>query len=66
MHNTTANVTTMHDGRRRLEAHFPNIPEDTRYHATSKVHYTERSTQHSNQVNTSEYQYYYSNRYYLL
>ena len=55
MYNTTANITPLPDGRRRLVAHFPNIPEDTQYHATSKVHYTERSTQHSNQVNTSEY-----------
>ena len=55
MYNTTANTTPLPDGRSRLIAHFPNSPEDTHYRATSKVLYTERSTQHSNQVNTSEY-----------
>ena len=53
MYNTTANITSLPD--RRLVAHFHNIPEDTYYHASSKVHYTQRSTQHSNEVNTSEY-----------
>ena len=57
IYSTTANITPLPDGRRRLVAHFPNIPEDTQYRAISEVHYTERSTctQHSNQVNTSEY-----------
>ena len=63
MHNTTANITALPDGRRRLVAHFPNIPEDTLYYATSKVHYTEQRTQRSNQVNTSEYQCYNYYRY---
>ena len=52
-HNTTANITTLSNGRRRLVAYFSNLPENRQYQATSKVHYNQ-ITLYSNQVNTSE------------
>ena len=52
-HNTTANITTLSDGRRRLVAYFSNLPENRQYQATSRVHYNQ-ITLHSNKVQTSE------------
>ena len=52
-HNTTANITTLSDGRRRLVAYFSYLPENRIYQATSSVHY-DQITLHSNKVRTSE------------
>ena len=56
MYNTTANITTLSDGRMRLVALFNDVPEDKHYQATSKVHY-DQFIQHSIPTETSEYQY---------
>ena len=54
MYNTTATITTLSDGRRRLVAHFNNVPEDKHYQATVRVHY-DQFIQHSIPTKTSEY-----------
>ena len=54
MYNTTANITILSDGRRRLVAYFNDIPEDKHYQATVKVHY-DQFIQHSIPTETSEY-----------
>ena len=56
MYNTTANITTLSDGRRRLVARFSGVPEDKHYQATSKVYY-DQFIQHSIPTETSECQY---------
>ena len=53
-HNTTANITTLSDGRRKVIAYFSNLPENRQYQATSRVHYNQ-TTLHSNKVKTSEF-----------
>ena len=52
-YDTTANITTLSDGRRRLVAYFFNLPENRQYQATSRVHYNQ-ITLYSNKVQTSE------------
>ena len=56
MYDTTANITTLSDGRMKLVAHFNDVPEDKHYQATSKVHY-DQFIQHSSPTETSEYEY---------
>lgn len=52
-YDTTANITMLSDGRRRLVAYFFKLPENRQYQATSRVHYNQ-ITLHSNKVQTSE------------
>ena len=52
-HNTTANITTLSDGRRRLVAYFSYLPENRQYQATCRVHYNQ-ITLRSNKFHTSE------------
>ena len=52
-HNTTASITTLSDGRRRLVAYFSKLRENRQFQATSRVHYNQ-TTLHSNKVKTSK------------
>ena len=51
---TVINIIPLSGGRRRLLAYFSDVPEDSHYQATVKVHY-HQIIQHSFPTETSEY-----------
>ena len=53
-YNTTANITALSDGRRRLVTYFSYLPENRHYQATSMVHYDQITLHSYNKVRTSE------------